>query len=330
MKRSVFSLIVGVFAAVAPSLAAERIKLAVDDAYATGVLTSLASNGGHDLLIAGYALHRVSINQAYDNTEVAIRDIASKLGARLQIVDGAMVLHPPCQPIRQPTTQPTLASERLSLSFNRIDPANLVQVIGDFHNLSVQASRPQQRARSRAVGIHVKSRETTSVLKLLSAATGVGLSETGNGQASLADPEPDVSCGAATSPQVELVALEEKRLSVSTQPCPRRYWEIWAKVPERRAQCLPLEYFELDALIPRGFIAVAHRYIAYLESPDGTTLELREGDFVGDRLGVVKSIDDRGATVEEIKRDLAGIYYYESVLIEHSGARKVLATRENR
>jgi hypothetical protein len=322
MYRLLISLVAALAFALPSRAAAEPLTIVADDVYAIGLLRLLASTEGRELIVAGYALDRISLNKSYDDIEGAVSDVVAQLGARMTIIDGVTTIYPPCRaPQKEPNLIP-LQPVRISLSFDRIDPAELLSVIIDLHDLDVAQVPASNSPDALAIGIRVKDRSTSSVLKLIAVTTGVEFKRLAAGKLTIAYPKPDEACKPVSASRAELTVLGNRRIPI-TGPCPRPpYPELRQHLSKFWDVCGPMEYFDLATLVPRGYISGGKGPVALLETPDGTTADLRQREYVGHHFGKVTAIDAEGFTVEEIRQDLVGLYYVETTRISYRNERQ--------
>lgn len=274
----------------------------------TGLLSAIADAANVNL-VAGIPPDRrkVSLSANFTSINELFGRVADVVDMKIIILGrriGAIaVLNPRCDQREVQSSHPPTPGPH-SLYFQEASLERLLELI----KLKVSLSRDEIDGLRRRVAIRVKGASQEDIARALSVALGFNLSELSDGSGKirfLNTPE----CPGADVPPTSRRGDSNQPPGANARGC---------QIVDRDARvCNPLEQFETEALVPRGYVDWNGRRAAFVEAPDGQLYALRPGDLLGRNSGKVLSVLPDAVEVEEIVQDGDGVWREKHVYLRY-------------
>lgn len=274
----------------------------------TGLLSAIADAANVNL-VAGMPpdLRKVSLSANFTSINELFGRVADVVDMKIIVLGrriGAIaVLYPRCDQREVQSSHPPTPGPH-SLYFQEASLDRLLELI----NLKVSLSRDEIDGLRRRVAIRVKGASQEDITRALSVALGFNLSELSDGSGKIRFLNTPECPGADVQPT-------SRRGDSNRAPGAN---ERGCQIVDRDARvCNPLEQFETEALVPRGYVDWNGRRAAFVEAPDGQLYALRPGDLLGRNSGKVLSVLPDAVEVEEIVQDGDGVWREKHVYLRY-------------
>jgi Tfp pilus assembly protein PilP len=287
-------------------------QIDIKDVDAPSLMSMVASKLGLNLVVGPHVGNqRVSISASYRSGHEFIEKMASQLGDKLIQHDSIYILQAGCLQSKDQSWSPVSKSGILSIDFpstNLKEFFELLEVALPTETLS------QEELRRQTVAISLNKLSTDYIVDLVARSAGMRMTHSGNGANTLDWPAPPSTCPAPSKSADEV----KKWRGPVGDNCPYRT----TRLPnEPRSdlvrRCSRMEFFNVHALIPRGYIQLKGNLIAVLERPDQRLNFAEVGNTLGKNYGVIKHISPNGIELREIMQDSKGEWEEVSSLLRY-------------
>ena len=231
-------------------------------------------------LIAGNELqnHRVNLRESAIRLTDSITKLARQQHLTIKKQQDILLIASECRLSQDVSIRKTKALDRkLTLNFQKIATDSIFTILSDFAEYHFHLPGKDKLS---LLSIRIKNQPTHAHLKAIATVLGWTLDKIEHKEIVFT---PNEKCPVDNKqpPPVNTIAED-----VPQRFCPKG----------RERRCMPLEYYKLEEMIPRGYITnlKTHTKTAFVETVDGLTHLLQEGQFLGQHSGELRWIEDDG------------------------------------
>jgi hypothetical protein len=285
----------------------------VSDINVAGLLQTSADIANVNLVTAVPTGNRISIDISFSSVPDMLQQLALGIGMHLYVQDKRIaVVHPACQKAI-PTVSGINLSTTVSLNFHEISLGLLARIF----ELRLDLDDKQTSILAHQM-VTIRARDLTGneVLKASARAVGVDILRNAGGSVRLARSSAS-ECSVPDKPKADDVTTTYQSIAPRPDNCPYRKPQTDAMY----RRCDPLEFFSLRTLIPKGYLQLQKRHIAYVEHVgDGNVYAVKAGDYLGRDYGKVTNISTKSIEVREIFQDGNGEWKEWPATITYGGS----------
>ena len=288
-------------------------RIEVSDIDVAGLFQTSADIANVNLVTAVPTGDRISIDISFSSVPDMLQKLATSIGMHLYVQDRRIaIVHPACQKAT-PTVSGINLSKTVSLNFHEISLGLLARIF----ELRLDLDDKQTFILAHQM-VTIRARDLTGneVLKASARAVGVDILRNSGGFVRLARSSAS-ECSEPDRPEVDDLTTTYQRITPRPDNCPYRKPQTDAMY----RRCDPLEFFSLRTLVPKGYLQLQERHIAYVEHVgDGAVYAVKAGAYLGRDHGKVTKITTKSIDVREIFQDVNGEWKEWPATITYGGS----------
>lgn len=287
-----------------------NLKLVVNNLRVNALIVGSADVLQFNTAVGGYANDRLSINNEFKSKQEFLDFIANTLDARVTKMQDVIVFSNKCigNPINN--FNPFNGIE-ISFHFSEMKPSDILEMLYRLSSHSKNGEINFPTKDFGLVGMHLNSVDMHLIYDMLSAASGVFVTNDSSGKLTVLQTSNCVNTRNDSN--------DASRSNVNRSDCPRT---LNAIPTAKKNNCGSLEYYKIENIVLRGYLQIDGKYFAFAETPDGLNWIISTGNFLGHDFGMVVDVNDKGISIAEVQQNPYGFWYQQKIFVDYQNNRR--------